>query len=787
MADFNVGQGNDGNLQATFLDNLVSGAGNGNRIIVADNAEFFSLPNFDGLIVAGKNATGTPNIIERSATGANPPIFLNMVKSLSDAEWTYQGGGVWRRGVPATITGIWANGGSGYWGLTNGFKEVSGTPAAEYEFRAVSFTLVDVYTGTPSIAPPTYYSGVYMCKGGTACAIGFTNNSNMRVTGIMGAGGRVAFAIGHSNVASIGTPSQDQFAMEFIDVRGDRSMVHGVALDLHSTSFRNRDIDITRPYGEGGLTATTIGGIQQSNGQGNGFHAGGSFNAVDVIDYTFKHWGHSQSQIQQGIEWNPGTLTMRAGQNYGVLDGEFCRYNHSFGVTGSYPAGQHMDPGLVAMSGMKCLNQASASHVMGKARFSGFTMKSFQSPAGGISDGSGIDAGNNSIGTLKTLDVTVEAFYIENPYGYPARGYEAVTGTLQDAFRMRNGTIVDILHRGETAGREGTANNAVCSFRWWTPGPTPADQIIENVNFIVSGGNGQLLISWNNTDAGSNKFTINGKAGITSNNVENQEWYQDRVAGDYHVVAGSILATGGFPPDANSRDLWNGAMRTPNAFIGPLQLLVGEGDTPVDTSANRYDDFDRANNATSAGTPSDGGTPWVVFRGGPWGISGNRLYHTTVLDTSVIAMLGTSRNVRVGAYFYGPFTTMGVVARLADADNFLLMYALSNQVFLTKNVAGVFTPLANSGIITINSGDRFEMSADAANLITCYRNSVSLFSIVEAAGSSNLYHGLNSNDDTTQPRWDNFTIYNLGTPPAQPAPPAIWASNFRRSASRRHR
>lgn len=755
-----VTQADDGNLTVKLLNVLTTGATSGADIVIDDDAEFFSLPSSDGLIIAGKNPTGTPNIIRRSATGTNPPIFLNMIKSISDGEWSLVGSGVWSRVVSTNIVGIWANGNSGYWGLTNGLKEVSGTPVSDFEFRNVSSSIVHVYTGSNFVAPPTYYNGLYMNKS-AACAIGFTNNSNMTVTGICGAGGRVGFAIGHSNVASIGTPTQDQFNIVFTDPRGDRSFSHGVAIDMTSGSFKNRNIDVIRPYAEGGLTASTIGGLQQISGAGNGINIAHSYDNINITDYTAKHWGHSQMQNEQETGYLPGTLTMRAGANYGVLDGEFCKRSHCFGVNGG-TSGQHTNPGFTYLSGMKVRKQSWPAHATGRCVISGFTMKEFQDVVAGSEQGSGgIDWGFNG-STIRPIDVTIEVGYIENSRGYPISAFEATSGLAADLVKVRHLTIVDVTYRGDTTYRSGTSNNASCSLRVWTPGHTPNDQIIEYNNFIVSGGDGQQLISWNNTDGGTNKFTINGKTEVTANNIENIEGYADRIGGDYRVTSGGGLYQTGTTANANARDVENDLCHTP-ASIGPRQLLYSDTppeEPPIDGSPDRYDDFNRANSTSGLGNPSDGGSAWVTLSGTP-GISGNKAYHVGASSAAAVKLDHDNANVEVSAILAQSFSSVGILGRIADNNNYILLDIQPDRMGISKKVAGTYTQIALTTGLTITTNDKLTLRMDSANLLSGYQNGVLRVSGTDSAGSANTDHGLNWNEPSLSPRWNNFTITNI--------------------------
>jgi hypothetical protein len=577
MAEFYVVQADDGNLTTKLVNNLATGATNGNTIIVDDDAVFFTLPSSNGLIIAGKNPTDAPNIIRRSATGTNPPVFCNMVKSLTDGAWSHLGGGVWSRPTTANVFAMFAGGDNGFWGLTNALRRVTSTPAAEFDFWDVSATEVRVYTGSGSVAPPTYYSGLFMSLS-VQCGFGLTNNSNMDLTGIYGAGGRVAFAVGNSGVAGIGTPTQDQFDILFTDCGAYRSTSHGFSVEVNDSTWKNRDLEIVRLVTDGGLTTSSQRNVSGSqHGVGNGIEIAGSYDNITFIDYASRNWGHCQIEAVQDSARNPGQLTMRAGQNYGQLESLQCNQAHSFQVTGQFGSAQHLTLGMAHLSGMKVRGQAVGAHCTGRCVISGFTMKDFVAP--GIASenfNSWALDGLYNAGPIRALDVTIEGGYVENPFGYVFGFYDETGSLATDVYKIRHNTFVDITHRGDATYRDGTANNATCPMRWWAGSGTVNDQIIEYNNFIVAGGNGQQLISWNNGSGGSNKYTINGVSGVTANNIENVNGMNDPANGDFKQVLDAGTYHAGGAPNANARDLWNQLFDNP-ASIGPLEELFVAG------------------------------------------------------------------------------------------------------------------------------------------------------------------------------------------------------------------
>jgi hypothetical protein len=164
--------------------------------------------------------------------------------------------------------------------------------------------------------------------------------------------------------------------------------------------------------------------------------------------------------------------------------------------------------------------------------------------------------------------------------------------------------------------------------------------------------------------------------------------------------------------------------------------------------ANRADNFNRADNSSALGTPSDGGSAWVALQG-TWGILSNQ--------GGLIADAGDSQDVAVlecGSSVVTVQTTItfgscdvGLVARVVDSTNYLLFAVNSSTgCKLYKRVGGTFTQLGTTDATTPVTGDVIRMSVSAGNAITCYRNGVHLPNLdsTDAAGSTATQHGIRS-------------------------------------------
>lgn len=178
---------------------------------------------------------------------------------------------------------------------------------------------------------------------------------------------------------------------------------------------------------------------------------------------------------------------------------------------------------------------------------------------------------------------------------------------------------------------------------------------------------------------------------------------------------------------------------------------------------DRTDNFNRANVATSLGTPSDGGTDWACnFT--DWGISSNQAHnteagvdwHPAILESSVSAV-----EVQATLTALADGLNAAMCGRYADDNNYIrlqLVAGASGTIKLTKRVAGTETQLGSTytGAVAVN--DVFKLRMDSANLLTAYQNGVSRVSATDAAGAANTRHGLIAFDPES---WDDFSITEI--------------------------
>src|SRR5690349_20217898 len=108
---------------------------------------------------------------------------------------------------------------------------------------------------------------------------------------------------------------------------------------------------------------------------------------------------------------------------------------------------------------------------------------------------------------------------------------------------------------------------------------------------------------------------------------------------------------------------------------------------------NRTDDFNRADNASALGTPSDSGGGWTVGAG-TYGINGNKAYESAGSSLTACWLEASISDCDVQATLSTVSAALGVVSRAADNNNYLFGGSNSGTgLSMFKRVAGSFTSL----------------------------------------------------------------------------------------------
>lgn len=174
---------------------------------------------------------------------------------------------------------------------------------------------------------------------------------------------------------------------------------------------------------------------------------------------------------------------------------------------------------------------------------------------------------------------------------------------------------------------------------------------------------------------------------------------------------------------------------------------------------NRSDDFNRANSTSSLGTPSDGGSAWVVLAG-TWGINSNQAYTSASTSQATAYLEASVSDVEVQV-------TVNTVAegtllvRAVDATNYLILaWAGVGTGIIYKRVAGTFTQIGSSIFSTLSNGDVVKFVANGSAL-EVFRNGSSVWTLTDSTHISATKHGMRSQSNTTQ-RLNDFSITDLG-------------------------
>lgn len=136
---------------------------------------------------------------------------------------------------------------------------------------------------------------------------------------------------------------------------------------------------------------------------------------------------------------------------------------------------------------------------------------------------------------------------------------------------------------------------------------------------------------------------------------------------------------------------------------------------------NRSDNFNRADDASSLGTPSDGGSAWSALAG-TWGVSSNQGYCPTP-GTRGIAVLTAAADVDV-EFTVGNNNSHELVFRASDVNNLFLLACAGGFFLLFKREAGTFTQLVDYST-GLTGGDSIGVRA-VGTTIQVFKNGVQL-------------------------------------------------------------
>lgn len=176
---------------------------------------------------------------------------------------------------------------------------------------------------------------------------------------------------------------------------------------------------------------------------------------------------------------------------------------------------------------------------------------------------------------------------------------------------------------------------------------------------------------------------------------------------------------------------------------------------------NRTDNFNRADNSSSLGTPSDGGSAWIAHSG-VWGIVNNKA-HLSNAATQAIASLssGTSDvDIQITLSNLSGGQDIGLVGRVADDNNYILGAIGASDWKIYKKVSGSYTQVGSTVSGTPVNGDVVVLSLSGTS-VALKVNGVTKITGTVSELSTNTKHGIRSNGYTPE-SFDDFSITDLG-------------------------
>lgn len=175
--------------------------------------------------------------------------------------------------------------------------------------------------------------------------------------------------------------------------------------------------------------------------------------------------------------------------------------------------------------------------------------------------------------------------------------------------------------------------------------------------------------------------------------------------------------------------------------------------------ANRTDNFNRANDSSSIGTPSDSGGAWSVT-GGTWGITSNTLYRSAGTGYSA-AYLDSGVSAGTITATFSALASSGIAMRIVDGSNFVWLQLLSGTIYLWKRVSGTFTQLGSSYGGGYNVGDSFSLTVDSSGNWTAKRNGSTIITATDNV--HNTATGVGFVYESNASQWDDLSFAEADT------------------------
>lgn len=187
--------------------------------------------------------------------------------------------------------------------------------------------------------------------------------------------------------------------------------------------------------------------------------------------------------------------------------------------------------------------------------------------------------------------------------------------------------------------------------------------------------------------------------------------------------------------------------------------------------SNRSDNFTRANSTTSLGSPSDGGSAWVVT--GTWGIFGNAAYKVATGGATEVARLEAGSSIgtvqAVVNTVNGKFP--GLVIAYVDDSNFIFGQVETTFLKCWRVLLGSFSQLGSTFNGTITNGETISVSRTSLGAIAVLQNGVSRVTASDGNFLSATKVGMCSFETGTNNTWDDFLFTDAAAAGFQ----AAWA------------
>ncbi len=185
------------------------------------------------------------------------------------------------------------------------------------------------------------------------------------------------------------------------------------------------------------------------------------------------------------------------------------------------------------------------------------------------------------------------------------------------------------------------------------------------------------------------------------------------------------------------------------------------------------DDFNRANNASSPGSPAIGGPYTAVV--GTWGITSNHLYVSTSLTGQILTCPGAADiDFGVDIAVLPGTNDAGLLFRYSDANNYWEYYCDSGKPVLRKKVAGTLVNVWVAPVAAIVAGDKIRVVAKGSKIYCFIKGTTLAFVTDDTFNQAATVIGFR-NTNAIAAELDNALAV---TPPADPTGVDMHAALF---------